>query len=409
MQDEEAALRRDITRLWREIFNDGEEYIELVMRSGFLPDCSPMIRQDGRTIAMAVGLRYDFKDKEGRGSHGLYVCGVSTLPQYRGLGEAGKILRYLDSRIAEGYADFLFLIPANERLRKYYTHYGYETASWRRPGLYDAIWKRLYGESINIDLSNGEKCNSEIDESNQYSDVDNKQEKIVDINRNIIIDNKHDCIVGNKQEIIVYNKQDSIVDNNQRIIFDRQINNVILKNQNTNNIEKNNVCFANVITKNKDLQNIQLVTRKYSIVKFINKHNKRFRITLNNSQISTYHKEENILDIGERLLQNLYESESVKATIENEDDVCVLHHGPDQWSAVIEEWVMSGKVLYLIIGNDKVDRIILVDTGMVEFDSDLKCEEAVTLADRIRSQFPCEAYAMTKYHDGKIAISLMLD
>ena len=57
-------MRRDITRLWREIFNDGEEYIELVMRSGFLPDCSPMIRQDGRTIAMAVGLRYDFKDKE---------------------------------------------------------------------------------------------------------------------------------------------------------------------------------------------------------------------------------------------------------------------------------------------------------------------------------------------------------
>lgn len=59
---------------------------------------------------------------------GLYLCGLATVPEYRGKGLMGDLIEEMNVRAkAMGYS-FTCLIPASEGLRKYYSGRGYFTS-----------------------------------------------------------------------------------------------------------------------------------------------------------------------------------------------------------------------------------------------------------------------------------------
>lgn len=131
-----------MSELWKEIFHDSDDYLRLVINDRLSLRWSRRAYDSGVLTSMIVGIPYEF----GRGTSGslcygqrmmsaedmgcqvrsgLYVCGVATRPEWRGRGEIQKLMAEQEAAARDAGFDFLFLIPANDKLRDFYRQYGY--------------------------------------------------------------------------------------------------------------------------------------------------------------------------------------------------------------------------------------------------------------------------------------------
>lgn len=169
-------LKKEMMKLWKKEFHDSDEYIKLIFDNYFQPSYICYREKEGRLIASMLAVPYQFgivhkcadmkmknqtlydidtiisndvikndcsknnqheinekvnldKDNINNGEsemlRGLYLCGLVTENDYRGIGIMSEMIEEMNRRAVDMNFDFTFLIPANEGLKKYYYDRGY--------------------------------------------------------------------------------------------------------------------------------------------------------------------------------------------------------------------------------------------------------------------------------------------
>lgn len=135
MENSKKKLREDMMKLWKETFHDSKEYVELIFDSYFSESFTPNIYKDGKLVAAMLAVPYEMAYKSGDEGVGssiyktLYLCGLATLPEYRRQGLMETLIGEILETATKRNFDLLFLIPADEHLRKYYSKFGFRDAS----------------------------------------------------------------------------------------------------------------------------------------------------------------------------------------------------------------------------------------------------------------------------------------
>lgn len=114
--------------LWKEIFADTDEYIELFFENKFDIARCFIIKENDAICSM---LHYfDVILTDGKNEYkGAYICGIATLPEMRGKSFAGKLLEACVAMLKEQKYDLALLIPATASLFGYYKKFGFSEFS----------------------------------------------------------------------------------------------------------------------------------------------------------------------------------------------------------------------------------------------------------------------------------------
>lgn len=127
-------IRRSVRSLWRTCFGDTEGFMGLYFSKKYTHESNFCIWHDGRAVSALQALPYSI--------HTLtedipiaYMSGISTLPEERGKGYAGHLIRETHRTLYEKGVVMTMLIPAEKTLFDYYTRMGYGTVAFqhRRP------------------------------------------------------------------------------------------------------------------------------------------------------------------------------------------------------------------------------------------------------------------------------------
>lgn len=152
-------LKDRMMKLWKDTFGDPYEYIRMVFDTYFIEENVETVEdEEGRLISSLLGVPYRFFHcgvETSCGSHdgymkGMYLCGLATVPDMRRKGLMKKLMRRFEERAAGNDYDFSFLIPADERLRNYYSSMGYVSL----PGKFE-FSVRFDGKMIRWDRDTG--------------------------------------------------------------------------------------------------------------------------------------------------------------------------------------------------------------------------------------------------------------
>lgn len=133
-----SKLKYDMMRLWRDTFHDDERYISMIFDSYFNEDLVAYRYEDGRLISALMGVPYRFGGKAddandnaaGKYLSGLYLCGLSTVPDKRGMGVMTELIHEMNDRAEKAGFAFTFLIPASDGLAEYYADRCYISSSF---------------------------------------------------------------------------------------------------------------------------------------------------------------------------------------------------------------------------------------------------------------------------------------
>lgn len=128
MEAKEIKLQMMI--LWRKIFNDSPEYVSMIFDSYFSLDNIVYHEEKGEIVSALLGIPYHFV-KNGVKIKCLYLCGLSTKPEFRNRGIMTDLLKEINDKARENGYVFTFLIPASETLINYYSRHGYEKGMYR--------------------------------------------------------------------------------------------------------------------------------------------------------------------------------------------------------------------------------------------------------------------------------------
>ncbi|MDE6682229.1 MAG: GNAT family N-acetyltransferase, partial [Muribaculaceae bacterium] len=146
---ERNELKRQMMNLWKETFHDSEEYIRLVFDAYFDPEYVEYEERDGRIIACLLAIPYTFGNNN-YSINSVYLCGLSTYYKNRGEGIMTHLIQKIEIKMRQkGYA-FMFLIPANSGLRRYYNDRGFINGFYRSALHYTSLhdFKRDFHTSI---------------------------------------------------------------------------------------------------------------------------------------------------------------------------------------------------------------------------------------------------------------------
>ena len=132
--------REEIKKLWRESFNDSDEFVDMFFSRVYNDDDALLLtRQEGGAPVSAMLLqryRLKFHDSE----PGLaYVCGAATRRSERGKGHMSTLMIHaLEEARSRGDA-FCALIPAHSWLYPYYSRFGFRSVFLVRDDRYTAL------------------------------------------------------------------------------------------------------------------------------------------------------------------------------------------------------------------------------------------------------------------------------
>lgn len=138
----DADLKYQMMKLWKDTFHDSDDYISLIFENYFDSSLVEYVQEDGKLISAMMAVPYDFiykkydnlesfDDKKILSNincelRGLYLCGLATREEFRGKGIMKDLLERMAVKAQKLNFDFCFLIPADEHLRQYYEKLGYE-------------------------------------------------------------------------------------------------------------------------------------------------------------------------------------------------------------------------------------------------------------------------------------------
>ncbi|MBD5289077.1 MAG: GNAT family N-acetyltransferase [Bacteroides sp.] len=140
------SKRISLRNLWKDTFGDSDRYLDLIFNNlyeesfSLISDASGHIITAGEAAAGLLGIPYNYVDTaSGTTFRGLYLCGLATRPNYRRRGIMQRLLEVIERIAASDSFDFLFLIPADSHLRKYYEKEGFQSVFYRQKIVIDRL------------------------------------------------------------------------------------------------------------------------------------------------------------------------------------------------------------------------------------------------------------------------------
>jgi len=122
-----CSTKSDITELaalWKNVFNDTDEFINLFFRKKYRPENAVIIRYSNRIVAALHIVPYSIKSGDSI-VPAAYICGVCTVKEERGKGLMNSIMKEAESIIFKRGYKASFLIPQETWLFDVYKKYGF--------------------------------------------------------------------------------------------------------------------------------------------------------------------------------------------------------------------------------------------------------------------------------------------
>lgn len=113
-----------LKEIWRISFGDSEEYIDMFMEKQFKCAETVVYEEDDKVIAMFFLFRCDFSIS-GKAYPSFYLYAAATLPEYRGRGIMGSMIKFSKEYASKNGFDFIILSPAEKGLYDYYRRFGF--------------------------------------------------------------------------------------------------------------------------------------------------------------------------------------------------------------------------------------------------------------------------------------------
>jgi predicted acetyltransferase len=122
---------KEIIKLWVVSFGDSEAYVERFLNTLFKNNNCLVYRKDSRIVSMLFLL--DAKILSSVSTYSAYyIYAACTSPDSRGMGIMANLMKYTVNFAKNENKDFLCLVPANEHLFDYYSHFGFKTIFKRK-------------------------------------------------------------------------------------------------------------------------------------------------------------------------------------------------------------------------------------------------------------------------------------
>ncbi|MFV0497973.1 MAG: GNAT family N-acetyltransferase [Candidatus Fimivivens sp.] len=126
-----AAMAMPLKHLWRLVFGDASDYIDLFFAQRFVPENTMVALFEGAPVAMLyllpVTIRKNQTDYDAR-----YIYAVGTHPDFRSQGCSGGLLNAAHAHLASQGVALSLLVPAEPSLFAYYGMRGFNTAFFRQ-------------------------------------------------------------------------------------------------------------------------------------------------------------------------------------------------------------------------------------------------------------------------------------
>ena len=113
-----------LRQIWALAFDDGPEGDEDFFRTCLQEAIGFAAEEDGQLLSALYALPQTLVCGEQTRS-AAYLFAVATRPERRGQGIGAKLLAYAERELRKRYVSFVWLVPADGRLRAYYARLGY--------------------------------------------------------------------------------------------------------------------------------------------------------------------------------------------------------------------------------------------------------------------------------------------
>ena len=107
--------------LWKEVFGDSDSFIAQFMHNYYKKSNMFSIEENGRLVSMLHLITFNCN-----GHNVGYIYAVATAAEARKRGHATQLLREAIAEAQERGLAALLLIPADEKLREYYSRLGFK-------------------------------------------------------------------------------------------------------------------------------------------------------------------------------------------------------------------------------------------------------------------------------------------
>jgi GNAT superfamily N-acetyltransferase len=119
-------MEKSIRALWKQVFRDTDEYIDLFFMKRYNPANAMVVHDDNKVVSMLFALPIDLVLQDKIVS-ARYVYAVGTSPQFRQRGLSSLLLEAMHERLTEKGVQASILVPASEDLFAFYERRGYQT------------------------------------------------------------------------------------------------------------------------------------------------------------------------------------------------------------------------------------------------------------------------------------------
>ncbi len=118
--------KSEITKLWKAVFGDSEEYINTFLNNYFKAEYCYAAVEDDIAVSMLMALPAVLHTHE-KELVGKYIYAVCTHQNYRGQGISRKLTLFAEDDIKNNGGEFTCLVPAEKSLFDFYMGTGYKT------------------------------------------------------------------------------------------------------------------------------------------------------------------------------------------------------------------------------------------------------------------------------------------
>lgn len=127
-----SELKEDLLEIWNLSFHDDPDYINNFLNFCATEENTVAVRSpEGRVVSSAYLLDSEITIR-GRQYSALYFYAAATHPDYRKQGYMGKVIEESLQRARDRDIDFVFLVPAEGALYRYYAKFGFRTCFYNR-------------------------------------------------------------------------------------------------------------------------------------------------------------------------------------------------------------------------------------------------------------------------------------
>lgn len=150
--------------LWQSCFGDDRETIDMFFKNSFSYENAVICTDKAEVVSQLFLLpeKLSLGEKE---YFAYYIYAAATAESYRKHGIMGSLLEFSSALAADRKADYLFLVPATEKLFDYYEKFGF--------------YKALYAEKTVFKLAGGKPLDIKSTEPSDIKKAALKREKLL--------------------------------------------------------------------------------------------------------------------------------------------------------------------------------------------------------------------------------------